>query len=75
MNLTDTSRVIVAVGETISYKGSVYECVVDPVGNRNGGCQKCDFCKEQPCAVMECRASHRNDGEYVYFVKKEGGEE
>lgn len=78
MIITDEGRLFVAVGVFVSYKGSDYVCLADPIGNKQGGCQNCAFCMERPCNIIECRGSHRKDGEYVYFKslgKKKGGEE
>lgn len=78
MIITDEGRLYVAVGVVVSYRGSDYVCLADPIGNKQGGCQKCAFCKERPCNIIECRGSHRNDGEYVYFKllgKQEGGKD
>lgn len=78
MIITEEGRVYVAVGDVVHFMHSDYVCVVDPIGNKYGGCKRCAFCKKRPCNILECCGGYRYDGEYVYFEllsKQEGGED
>lgn len=79
MILTIEGRVIVAVGEVISYKGRVCECVNDAGLKAGEACEKCVFCcHDMACVTLECRSEVRPDGLGVFyrpFGEKEGGEE
>lgn len=73
-------RVVVAVGEAISYAGKVWRCVED-TSTIPDTCNHCSFSNpslKPLCKILECRFGFRPDGLAVHFVpfgEKEGGEE
>ena len=79
MIVTSDWRVVVAVGEPISFRGRIFVCELDPDKDEETGCAICAFRKLQICKLMECRKAHRYDALYVHFKllgeKVKGGED
>ena len=81
MTINSEHKVVVAVGESVSYDGKVWRCVLD-FGTSPDNCYKhCSFYNRSMmpiCKMMECRYSFRPDGNAVHFVllgAQEGGED
>lgn len=74
-------KVVVAVGEPISYAGRVWRCVQDVDTAPDTCMNHCSFNNpslKPLCKVLECRYDERPDGLAVHFVPfgaEEGGED
>lgn len=77
MIINKFGRVVVPVGETFVYDGAEYRCeVYYKTSNTDVLCNHCALAPlGEPCMSLSCSPGGRLDGEYVVFVKQEGGED
>lgn len=79
MIVTSACRIVVSVGETISYRGRVFVCELDHDMDEEAGCSICAFKKTPICKILECRSKYRYDDLPVHFKllgkKVKGGED
>ena len=77
MIINKFGRVVVPVGETFEYYGSVFRCeVFKKLSPTDNACDHCSLrALDDPCCALECCQDGRIDEQYVVFVKQEGGED
>ena len=77
MIINKFGRVVVPVGETFEYDGAEYRCeVFKKTELTDSSCTHCALAPfGEPCMALACSPGWRIDGEYVVFVKQEGGED
>lgn len=67
MIVTNDWRIVVAVGEPVSFRGRVFVCELDNDMDEETGCSICAFRKKRICKLMECCYSNRYDALPVHF--------